>query len=91
MFSPKDTLKRSLQAQRDALLWNFTVLGEAASKVSEGLKARHPEVGWRRPADTRNRIIHGYWSIDLEILYTAANDQLGSLVKALRTVLEDLA
>lgn len=77
--------------RRDALLWNFTVLGEAATKVSEELKVQHPDVGWRRPADTRNRIIHGYWSIDLEILYTTANDQLGGLVKALRSVLDDMA
>lgn len=79
------------QLRQDALLWNFTVLGEAASKVSDDLKARHPEVGWRRPADTRNRIIHGYWSIDLEILYTTANDQLGGLVKALRDVLDGMS
>ncbi|MGH3516510.1 MAG: HepT-like ribonuclease domain-containing protein [Haloechinothrix sp.] len=78
------------QLRRDALLWNFTVLGEAAARISEELKTRHPDVGWRRPADTRNRIIHGYWSIDLEILYTTANDQLGGLVKALRSVLDDL-
>ncbi len=84
-----DELERD-QNRRDALLWNFTVLGEAATKVSEELKTRHPEVGWRRPADTRNRIIHGYWSIDFEILYTTANEQLGSLVKALRSVLDEM-
>jgi len=34
--------------RRDALLWNFTVLGEAASQVSDRLKAEHPDVGGRR-------------------------------------------
>ncbi|MGH3432848.1 MAG: HepT-like ribonuclease domain-containing protein [Thermocrispum sp.] len=40
--------------------------------VSEQLKNRHPDTGWRRPAATRNRIVHGYWSVDLEILHTTA-------------------
>ncbi|SDY64244.1 Uncharacterized conserved protein, contains HEPN domain [Amycolatopsis xylanica] len=77
--------------RRDALLWNFTVLGEASVKVSDELKAEHPEVAWRRPADTRNRIVHGYWSIDLEILYTTATNRLGDLIKGLRAVLDDLS
>lgn len=79
------------RTRRDALLWNFTVLGEAATKVSDDLKERHPEVAWRRPADTRNRIIHGYWSIDVQVLYTTAQEQLGDLVKHLRAVLNDFA
>lgn len=75
---------------RDALLWNFTVLGEAAKAVSADLKTLHPEVPWRRPSDTRNRIVHGYWSIDLEILHTTAIEQLPSMIKALRAVLVEL-
>jgi len=46
---------------RDALLWNFTVLGEASSQVSQDLKDAHPEVGWSKPMRMRNRIVHGYW------------------------------
>ncbi|WP_370946448.1 DUF86 domain-containing protein [Amycolatopsis sp. cg5] len=84
-----DELERDRQ-RRDALLWNFTVLGEASGKVSAELKSDHPEVAWRRPADTRNRIVHGYWSIDLEILYTTATNNLGDLIKGLRAVLDGL-
>ena len=36
--------------RRDSLLWNFTVLGEAANQVSSELKAQHPEVPWQMPA-----------------------------------------
>lgn len=61
---------------RDALLWNFTVLGEAAAQMSSGYKAAHPAINWSRPAQLRNRIVHGYWSIDLEILHTTATHQL---------------
>ena len=50
--------------RRDALLWNFTVLGEAAAQLSDETKARFPEVGWQQPVRLRNRIVHSYWSID---------------------------
>lgn len=50
--------------RRDALLWNFTVLGEAAAQLDDQVKARFPEVEWLNPIRLRNRLIHGYWSID---------------------------
>ncbi|MEQ8716753.1 MAG: DUF86 domain-containing protein [Acidimicrobiales bacterium] len=73
--------------RRDALLWNFTVLGEAAAQLDQSVKERFPEIPWTRPARLRNRIIHGYWSIDLEILHTTATDVLPELVDQLRTAL----
>jgi uncharacterized protein with HEPN domain len=45
--------------QRDALLWNFTVLGEAANQVSTELKSQSPELPWADASRTRNRIVHG--------------------------------
>jgi uncharacterized protein with HEPN domain len=73
--------------RRDALLWNFTVLGEAAAQLDENVKGRFPEVPWAQPARLRNRIVHGYWSIDLEILHTTATDLLPTFVEELRSVL----
>lgn len=36
----------------------------------------------------RNRIVHGYWSIDLDILVTTARDDFGGLFKAVRSLLD---
>ncbi|MGI8815316.1 MAG: HepT-like ribonuclease domain-containing protein [Pseudonocardia sp.] len=55
--------------RHEALLWSFTVLGEAAAAVSAELKAEHPEIPWRNPVRLRNRVVHGYWSIDFTILH----------------------
>jgi uncharacterized protein with HEPN domain len=38
----------------------------------------------------RNRVVHGYWSIDVEIVHTTATDQLPGLVSQLRLVLDEL-
>ncbi len=82
-----------LQADRvrsDALLWNFTVLGEAAAQLSDEVRDRFPDIPWQQPARLRNRIVHGYWSIDMEILHTTASDQLPAFAGDLRRVLDAL-
>jgi uncharacterized protein with HEPN domain len=42
---------------------------------------------WQQPIGLRNRIVHGYWSIDLEVLHTTATEQLPAFTANLRTVL----
>lgn len=76
--------------RRDALLWNFTVLGEAATQLDGEVKARFPEISWAQPTRLRNRVVHGYWSIDLEILHTTAVDLLPAFVDQLRSALAAL-
>lgn len=77
--------------RRDALLWNFTVLGEAAAQLDDAVKDRFPEIPWAQPSRLRNRIIHGYWSIDLDILHTTATDDLPEFVDHLRRVMQALS
>jgi uncharacterized protein with HEPN domain len=72
--------------RRDALLWNFTVLGEAVAHLSEAVTAAHPHVGWNDPVRLRNRIVHGYWSVDLEVLVATARDDLPAFIARVRTI-----
>jgi uncharacterized protein with HEPN domain len=76
--------------RRDALLWNFAVLGEAAGQLSADVKEKYPEVSWQQPIRLRNRIVHGYWSIDLGVLHTTATEQLPDFTAGLRNVLGSL-
>jgi uncharacterized protein with HEPN domain len=76
--------------RRDALLWNFTVLGEAAGQLSDQVKDQFPAINWQQPSRLRNRIVHGYWSIDIDILHTTATTQLPEFAAVLRTVLDSL-
>lgn len=76
--------------RRDALLWNYTVLGEAASAVSGEVKERFPAIPWRSPVGLRNRVVHGYWSVDIELLHTTATEQLPDFVEKLRYALTSL-
>jgi uncharacterized protein with HEPN domain len=76
--------------RRDALLWNFTVLGEAAVQLSADIKDQFSGVPWQQPIRLRNRIVHGYWSVDLEVLHTTATEQLPAFTAGPRTVLDSV-
>ncbi|CAB4900524.1 unannotated protein [freshwater metagenome] len=76
--------------RRDSLLWNFTVLGEAVSQLSAGLKADHPTVPWTDASRLRNRVVHGYWSVDFEVLIATARDDLPSFLGGVESVLASL-
>ena len=69
---------------------NFTVLGEAANQVSQATRDRHPDVPWRRAAGMRNRIVHGYWSTDVDVLVSTARDVIPALLVQLRSVQSSL-
>ena len=58
--------------------------GHAASSET---KARFPDIPWRNPARLRNRVVHGYWWVDIEILHTTAVEQLGAFARQLRDAL----
>jgi uncharacterized protein with HEPN domain len=73
----------------DALFWNFTVLGEASAQVSPDVQATHTEVPWADPVRLRNRIVHGYWSIDVDVLVSAARHDVPWLIAVLRTIAGD--
>ena len=78
--------------RRSALLWYFTVLGEAASQVPVDTKDGHPQIAWRAATRLRNRIVHGYWDTDVETLVATAVDDLpqmiGQLEGAISTLLD---
>jgi uncharacterized protein with HEPN domain len=59
---------------------------EAAAQLPSDLKASNPEIPWQQPSRLRNRIVHGYWSIDLDILITTATEQLPAMVDQLRAL-----
>ncbi|MBS1846820.1 MAG: DUF86 domain-containing protein [Actinobacteria bacterium] len=73
----------------DALLWNYTVLGEAANGVSDRTKSENPDVRWADPVRLRNRIVHGYWSIDIDILLSTAGRDLDEFGEAVQRVLDE--
>jgi len=66
-----ETFVRS-RLYQSAIQFNLMIIGEASSKISRGLRSRHPEVDWQTIKDFRNILAHEYFSLDLEIVWSAA-------------------
>ena len=57
------------EALTERVLYNLTILGEAANNVSREYAASHPEVDFRDMAGLRHKLIHDYANIDLNIVW----------------------
>lgn len=65
------------------------VIGEAASRLSAEVAARHPDVPWRQIVGMRNRVVHDYFEVDLDILWTAVTDDVPRLARRVRRILDE--
>jgi uncharacterized protein with HEPN domain len=74
---------------RFALIRAIEVIGEAASKVSSETRAAAQKIPWPAVVATRNRLVHAYFDIDHDILWTAATQEIPSLLSALRDIAGD--
>ncbi|TMG05853.1 MAG: DUF86 domain-containing protein [Chloroflexi bacterium] len=63
------------------------IIGEAARNVSDTTKLTHPEIQWRQIAATRDRLIHAYSSVDLDIIWDIVQNDLPPLISSLEQVL----
>jgi uncharacterized protein with HEPN domain len=66
-----------------ALLKCIEIVGEAASAVGEETVSRHPQIPWRQIRGMRNRLVHGYYEVDLNIVWDTVEHNLAPLVAAL--------
>lgn len=55
---------------QDGVIRNLEIIGEAVTKLSPELKARYADVPWGEISGMRNRLIHGYISVNLEIVWS---------------------
>lgn len=67
----------------DAVIRNFEIIGEAANRLDDAFKISNPEIEWNRMRGFRNRIIHEYFGIDLEIVWQIIEDDIGVLIVSL--------
>jgi len=72
-----------------ALARLLEIVGEAASRVSEPMRQKTPEVPWAKIRGMRNRLIHGYDHIDLDVLWDTITENLPPLVVSLERVLSE--
>jgi len=62
------------------------IIGEAASAISADFRANHAYIPWRLIVATRNRLIHAYFDVDLQVLLETIQVDLPNLIAVLETI-----
>ena len=82
-FLADETLNR-------AFVRSIEIIGEAAKHVSEGFRRQHPDFEWRAMAGMRDRLIHGYFGVDYELVWDVAVNKIPRLRDQLKRLLREL-
>jgi uncharacterized protein with HEPN domain len=71
-----------------ALTRLIEIVGEAANRVPDSIQAKYPDFPWKQMIGAGNRLIHGYDSVDFDILWTIVNHDLPSVIAQLEGILD---
>jgi len=72
---------------QDAIIRNLQVMGEAVKKVSEETRAAHPSIPWKDIAGMRDRVVHDYFGVSLDIVWDVVAHHIPPLRAKLREAL----
>jgi uncharacterized protein with HEPN domain len=70
-----------------AITKSIEIIGEAASRVTESCKAENDNIPWNDVTGMRNRLIHGYFDINLDIVWETIQTDLPELIESLENIL----
>lgn len=85
--APGEASFRSDLKTQDAIIRNFQVMGEAVKNVSAETRAAHPEVPWKDIAGMRDRVVHDYFGVSLDIVWDVISKHLPPLRDSVRKLL----
>lgn len=71
---------------QDAVIRNIEILGEAAKLLTEKTKAAYPDIPWREIAGTRDKLIHDYFGVNIDIVWNIAKNEIPDLSVQLQDV-----
>lgn len=74
-----------------AVVWQLAVIGESVANLTRDLRSANPNIEWQKISGTRNHLIHGYFSIDFDIVWDTTQNDLPKLKTEIEKVLEGLS
>ena len=84
-ISKEDFLRNNLM--QDACIRQIEIMGEATKRISEVFKESHPEVPWKDMAGMRDKLIHDYLDVDLNIVYQTVAVDIPDLLPVIEKIL----
>ena len=73
-----------------ALVRLIEIMGEAANNISDPCQSKYSQIPWRQIIGMRNRIVHAYFDVDLDIIWQVITQDLGSLLIEVEKAIQDL-
>ncbi len=76
--------------RQDATLRKLEVIGQAVKNLSDDSKSRQPQIPWKQIAGMRDKVIHDYFGVNLEIVWAVVEKDLPQLMSAIRDLLASI-
>jgi uncharacterized protein with HEPN domain len=61
---------------QDAVIRNIEIIGEATKKISKDLKSQYPEIPWKEMSGMRDKLIHDYFGVDVDVVWKTVKDDI---------------
>jgi len=74
----------------NAVIRSFEVMGEAVKNISKSIKKKYPEIPWKRMAGMRDKLIHEYFGVDLEIVWETIKEDIPKIKPLIREILDKI-
>lgn len=75
---------------QDATIRRIEIIGEASKNIPEDFKTNYPDIPWSEMSKTRDKLIHGYFGVDLELTWNIVKMDLPDLKEKIESLLEGL-
>ncbi len=73
---------------QDAIIRNLEVMGEASKQISSGVKKEYQNIPWKMIAGTRDRLIHGYFGVNIDIVWEITTIDIPALKKEIEKIIK---